>query len=194
MADLTEPVTADDWALGPPDAPVTLVEYADFQCPYCRQMAPMLRRLQERYGDRLLLVYRHLPLSAGHPHAMNAAMAAEYAGAHGKFWEMHDLLFAHQEALDIDHLAEYARQLGLDGEEMKQAVETGRFRAAVRHDLVSGVRSGANGTPTIFINGDRYDGPRVEHNLADAIERAAGQPYGEEVETTGYTRSLPPES
>lgn len=191
MADLREPVSPADWARGPAAAPVTLVEYGDFACEPCAGLAPVLRRLQERFGDRLRLVYRHLPLDSSNPAGMLAAMAAEYAGERGCFWQMHDLLYAHQGELDPDHLAGYARQVGLDGDELRRQLDGGQLEPAVRQDLASGVHSGAEGAPTIFINGDRYDGPRTEHDLAEAIEHAMHVPFGEEVETTGYSRALP---
>src|SRR5579862_3148561 len=113
-ADLALPVTAADHSLGPEHAPVVLVEYGDFECPLCKQAAPTVRMLLERFAGRVRLVFRHFPLEEAHPHALAAAEAAECAGGQGKFWEMHDLLFAHQEHLKLAHLHSYAEQLRLD--------------------------------------------------------------------------------
>jgi protein-disulfide isomerase len=178
MSTLTPPVGERDHAQGPADAPVTLVEYGDYECPYCGAAFPIVRALQCRLGDRLRVVFRHFPLTQVHPHALSAAEAAEAAGAQGRFWAMHDLLFEHQRALDDRRLAGYAADLGLDGDrfarEMGEHVHAGR----VREDVLSGARSGVNGTPTFFVNGARHDDDYAFDTLLAAIERAADRRVG----------------
>ena len=156
---LTSPVTDRDHIQGSPTAAVTLVEYGDYQCPYCLQAYPIMLDIQEHMGDRMRLVFRNFPLTTVHPDAQNAAEAAEAAGAQAKFWEMHDYLFEHQSRLDDVALLSYAADLGLDVPRFMRDLETHAFAARVHEDFVSGVRSGVNGTPTFFINGFRHDGP-----------------------------------
>jgi NhaA family Na+:H+ antiporter len=153
---------------------VTLVEYGDYECPYCRQVQPMIAELRSRFGDRLRYVFRHFPISATHPDAQLAAEAAEAAAAQGKFWEMHDLLFENQGDLDEEYLVEYAIELGLDIERFTRELATHEHAARVREDFMSGVRSGANGTPTFFLNGVRYDGPWDLDSLLAEIEKPLG--------------------
>ena len=171
-AKLTPPVGQRDHRQGPETAPVTLVEYGDYECPYCGEAYPIVKEIQRRLGDRLLFVFRNFPLTQSHPHAEHAAESAEAAAAQGKFWEMHDYLFEHQQALDDAHLVQYAGALNLDKEtfmrEMTEHVHTKR----VREDFLSGVRSGVNGTPTFFINGVRHDDSYELETLLAAIETA----------------------
>jgi protein-disulfide isomerase len=155
---LTPPVGADDHAAGPDDAPVTLVEYGDYECPYCGMAHPIVKRAQRALGTQLRFVFRHFPLAEIHPHARLAAQAAEAAGAQGKFWEMHDMLFEHQDALEVEDIVGYAESLGLDLARFSRDLEDGTFAKRVRDDFRSGVKSGVNGTPTFFMNGARYDG------------------------------------
>lgn len=155
---LTRPVTADDHAQGPADAPVTLVEYGDYECPYCGRAYPIVKRIQERLGDRLRFVFRNLPLSEIHPNATAAAEVAEAAAMQGKFWETHDMLYEHQQALEPKDLRGYAKKLDLDLKALDAALVEGEPATRVRTDFMSAIRSGANGTPTFFINGQRYDG------------------------------------
>lgn len=155
---LTPPVGPEDHAAGPSGAPVTLVEYGDFECPHCGRAYPILKRVQQQLGDRLRFVYRHFPLTEAHPHAERAAEAAEAAGAQGKFWEMHSMLFENQHALDDPDLVRYAGVLGLDLDRFTRDLAEHTFVPRVRENFLSGVRSGVNGTPTFFINGLRYDG------------------------------------
>jgi protein-disulfide isomerase len=156
--ELTTAVGPDDHAQGPVDAPVTLVEYGDYECPYCGKAYPIVKRIQARMGDRLRFVFRNFPLAELHPNAAAAAAMAEAAALQGKFWEMHDVLFEHQHALDPGNLKTYARALDLDRVVLEQTLEGGAPEARVRKDFTSGVRSGVNGTPTFFINGRRFDG------------------------------------
>lgn len=168
---LTMPVGERDHAQGPATAPVTLVEYGDYECPYCGQAYPIVKHIQERLGDSLRFVFRNFPLSELHPHAAHAAEAAEIAADEGKFWEMHDTLFEHQRALDDAHLRAYAAALGLDEAAFAQALSEHRLAGRVREDFMSGIRSGVNGTPTFFINGARHNGSYDLHTLLRALER-----------------------
>jgi protein-disulfide isomerase len=157
-ATLTPPVAPRDHATGPSNAPLTLVEYGDFQCPHCGRAYPIVKDVQRRLGPQLRFVFRNFPLSKVHPEAVHAAEAAECAGSQDAFWPMHDRLFERQFALDDDHLVEYAAELGLDANRLRADLEAETYAPRVRDDFMSGVRSGVNGTPTFFINGERYDG------------------------------------
>jgi protein-disulfide isomerase len=155
---LTPPVGADDHVAGPADAPLTLVEYGDFECQYCGMAYPIVQVIQRRLGPQLRFVFRNFPLKESHPHAQHAAEAAESAAVQGKFWEMHDTLFEHQQRLADADLVRYADELGLDAEQVARDLEAGTYARRVRDHFRSGVRSGVNGTPTFFMNGERYDG------------------------------------
>ena len=171
---LSPPVSERDHTSGPASAPVTLVEYGDYECPYCGQAYPIVKAAQRKLGKRLRFVFRNFPLSEARPHARHAAEAAEAAADQGKFWEMHDALFENQNALEDDQLVATARRLGLDAERIAAALEAGTYAQRVREDFRSGVRSGVNGTPTFFINGRRYDGPWAdERTFISALENAA---------------------
>jgi protein-disulfide isomerase len=172
MAKLTPPVSERDHVRGSPHAPVTLLEFGDYECPYCGAAHPIVRRVQQRIGDRMRFVFRHFPLVQVHPHAETAAEAAEAAGAQGMFWEMYDALFEHQYALDDLHLIEYATEIGLDVARFQLEVASHVHAARVREDYLSALRSGANGTPTFFINGQRHDGSYDEQTLVSALEAA----------------------
>ena len=178
MARLTVPVGPRDHAQGPPTAPVTLLEYGDYECPYCGAAYPIVKHIQQQLGDQLRFVFRNFPLSTVHPHAQQAAEAAEAAGAQGKFWEMHDTLYEHQQALDDTYLLQYARSLHLDLPRFERDLLTHTFAERVREDFSSGMRSGVNGTPTFFINGLRHDGAYDLETLLAAIMRAAALPEG----------------
>jgi Protein-disulfide isomerase len=155
---LTPPVGAGDHVAGPDDAPVTLVEYGDYECPHCGLAHPIVKAVQQELGSQLRFVFRNFPLAEAHPHARLAAQAAEAAAAQGKFWEMHDIVFEHQDALEVEDLIGYAKSLGLDAAQFSRDLETGTYAKKVRDDFRNGVRSGVNGTPTFFVNGVRYDG------------------------------------
>jgi protein-disulfide isomerase len=172
MSRLKPEVSDADHRVGPDDAPVTLVEYGDFECPYCGQAYPIVQEVQKALGQRLRFVFRNFPLGEIHPHAVRAAEAAEAADAQGKFWEMHDQLFEHQRALGESHLLQYAKAVGLDVERVRRELEAGTHSDRVKSDFRSGVRSGVNGTPTFFVNGERLDGPWNFEGLMAAIERA----------------------
>jgi protein-disulfide isomerase len=173
---LTPPVSAQDHVAGPDDAPVTLVEYGDYECPYCGMAYPVVKKARRELGSQMRFVYRHFPLAEAHPHARIAAQAAEAAGAQGKFWEMHDTLFEHQQALDVEDLIGYAKSLGLDVVRFARDLESGTYAKRVRDDFRSGVRSGVNGTPSFFVNGVRYDGSWAnEKGFIQALQEAAQQ-------------------
>jgi protein-disulfide isomerase len=172
-AKLKPPVGASDHIQGPKSTPVTLVEYGDYECPYCGQAYPIVKALQKRLGDQVRLVFRNFPLAQAHPHAEHAAEAAEAAAAQGKFWEMHDLLYENQGALEDEDLVEYAKALRLDVPRFVSEMESHQYAERVRADFSSGVRSGVNGTPSFFINGSRHDGPFDLDSLLAAIEEAA---------------------
>ena len=170
MSRLSPPVSPRDHAQGSTRGAATLVEYGDFECPHCAAAYPLVKQVQEAMGAKLRLVYRHFPLTRIHPHAQHAAEMAEAAAQHGKFWPMHDLLFENQDALDDQNLVAYAASLGIDPQWAAAALADGRFQRRVRDDFASGVRSGVNGTPTFFINGERYDGPW--NTLLDSLTEA----------------------
>ena len=176
-----------DHVAGRADAPVTLVEYGDFECPHCYRAHPIVKEMRHRMGDNLRFVFRNFPLTQVHPHALDAAMAAESVNAsHGiaAYWAMHDQLYTHQQdssdALDRAHLAGYANAVGGNGASVLADLASGRFEARVANDFTSGVRSGVNGTPTFFINGRRFDGdwtrPDVfQSALESAVEQASSR-------------------
>jgi protein-disulfide isomerase len=172
---LTPSVSDRDHIAGPDDAPVTLVEYGDYECPYCGMAHPVVKRAQKELGKQLRFVFRNFPLSEAHPHAQIAAQAAEAAGAQGKFWEMHDMIFEHQDALEVKDLLGYATSLGLDAEQIARDLEAGTYVKRVRDDFRSGVKSGVNGTPTFFVNGVRYDGSWANEKAFIAALRDAAQ-------------------
>ncbi len=172
MATLKVPVAAQDHAQGKADAPVTLVEYGDYECPHCGRAYPIVKQIQEHFGTQLRLVYRNFPLREMHPNAESAAESAEFAGAQGKFWEMHDLLFENQEQLGGSLYLALAKSLGLSPNDLVKALENEDYAQKVAADFNGGVRSGVNGTPTFFINGQRHDAPFDFEFLAEAIEKA----------------------
>ncbi len=171
---LSRPVDpARDHIVGPVDAPLTLVEYADFECPFCAKATGVAREVREHYGDRLRYVFRHLTLPEVHPHAELAAAAAEAAAAQGRFWEMNTMLFAHADELELADLAGYAGQLGLDVEEFLRDIDEQRHAARIREDVASAEESGARGTPTFFIGDRRHVGPWDAQSLIEAIDAVA---------------------
>ena len=173
MSKLTVPVNERDHIRGSADAPVIMVEYADFECPFCGQAYPIVKALERSLGSTLAVVFRHFPLATVHPHAQLAAEASEAAGAQGLFWEMHDVLFENQDALTPNDLMEYAVALDLDAKRLARALSEHRYAPKVREDFMSGVRSGVSGTPSFFINGEQHAGPFEAASLLDSIELAA---------------------
>ncbi|WP_375758005.1 DsbA family protein [Corallococcus exercitus] len=174
MSRLRRPPGPDDRFQGPRDAPVILVEYGDYQCPYCGAAYGEVKQLQERLGSRMGLVFRDFPLTQSHPQALQAAEAASAADAQGRFWEMHDLLFEHQDALERPGLLALAEALALDMDRFRADLDSHRFEARVQRDFMDGVRSGVNGTPTFFANGHRHDGPFDADSLLDAPTGGVG--------------------
>jgi protein-disulfide isomerase len=170
---LVQPVSEQDHRLGPSDAPVQLVEYGDYQCPYCQQAAPGVKRLVVRYGDALLFVFRHFPLVSQHPHAWRAALAAEAAGMQHRFWPMHEHLLGHEHSLSDDELRNHARALGLDMAVYERDLQDPSLAERVRQDALGGLRSGVRGTPTFFLNGRRLEGGFRPDELESAIELAS---------------------
>jgi len=175
-ARLSLPVGPDDHARGPADAPATLVEYGDFECPHCGMAYLILRQLEREVGSQLRVVFRNFPISSSHPHAAKAAEAAEAAGAQGRFWEMHDLLFENQQRLDRPDLDSYAERLGLDHDRFGRELDDDFWADKVREHFMSGVRSGVNGTPTFFINGRRHDGGYGFSTLLEVVTEGARVP------------------
>jgi protein-disulfide isomerase len=161
MSGLRSAVGAHDHVSGPADAPVTLVEYGDYECPHCGHAFTVVEKVRERLGDQLRFVFRHFPLSEMHPHALHAAEATESAAAQAgeaAFWSVHHANFTHQRALDDASLVQYATAAGGDASTTESDLESDAYADRVQADFSSGVRSGVNGTPTFFINGQRFDG------------------------------------
>ena len=169
----TLPMPERDHIQGPIDAPIKLVEYGDYECPYCGEAYPIVKEIQTRLGSRLCFAFRNFPLVNAHPHAEHAAEAAEAAHEQGRFWEMHDMLYGNQGALEDGDLAQYASNLGLDAQKLIREVELETHAPRIREDFRSGARNGVNGTPTFFINGKRYDGNYDVDHLFAAL---TGQP------------------
>jgi protein-disulfide isomerase len=172
---LKRPVGPRDHRQGPDDAPLTLVEYGDFECPQCARAYPIVKRLQAAMGDRLRFVFRHFPLTSSHPHAQRAAETAEWAATHGEeaFWRMFDALYVAPDQLSDRQLIGRAAALGLPSAELAPAWGTHRFIPRVKEDFLGGVDSGVTGTPGFFINGVRHEGPWDEVALTRALEAAA---------------------
>ena len=155
---LVPPVSARDHIEGNESALVTLVEYADYQCPYCGSVYPVIKQLQKSLGKKLSFVFRNFPLTQSHPYALIAAEAAEAAALQGKFWQMHKLLFENQEELEPDVLPSWAESIGVDMNQFATAIKDRRVRKRIEDDYASGVQSGVEGTPSFFINGMPFDG------------------------------------
>ncbi|MFK3668259.1 DsbA family protein [Ochrobactrum teleogrylli] len=164
MPRLTIPLGVSDHRTGPDSAPLTLVEYGDYECPYCGEAYPVLKLVQQALGRELNFAFRNFPLTEMHPHAFRASEFAEMAACVGKFWQAHDMLYEHQNALTDEDLLRYGKALGIDAEVIERAFE-GSFDQKIRTDFSGGILSGVNGTPTLFINGVRYDGPRDAKSL-----------------------------
>ncbi|HKT05993.1 MAG TPA: DsbA family protein [Rugosimonospora sp.] len=170
---LTMPVTGDDHTIGPAAAPVTVVQYGDYQCPYSRAAQPVVRELLRLRQGTVRYAYRHFPLLAVHPYAEIAAETAEAAGTRGRFWQLHDRLFEHQDALDPAQLTRGVVALALPAAEVIDEVNNHIYLSRVQRDFTSGTRSGVNGTPAFFVNGVRHDGGYGTPELVDAVDRAA---------------------
>jgi protein-disulfide isomerase len=168
---LSPPLEDLDHVRGEPGAPLELVMFGDFQCPFCLGAQSVLRRVRERLDGRLLFAFRHLPIPERHPLAPMAAEASEAAAAQGDFWEYHDALFAAQPRLSRETMLEVGRELGLDAERMASEIDSGAHRDRVARDLASAESSGATGTPTFFVNGERFFGAYDASSLVEALER-----------------------
>ena len=166
---LTLPDAERDHVSGSANGSIKLLEYGDYECPFCADAQPIVKEIQRRLDDDLLFAFRHFPLANIHPHSEHAAEAAEAAGAQANFWGMHDLLFENQSALEDEDLAAYAGELGLDETRLIREVTSTAYARRIREDFRDGVRAGVNGTPTLFINGERYDGLRDLKHLLDAL-------------------------
>ncbi len=157
---------------GPVNATLTLVEYGDYQCPYCGAAYPEVKKVQKELGSELRFVFRNFPLTNIHEHAMNAAETAEAASAQGKFWPMHDFLYEHQGTLGDPSVAlSYAKKLGLDTQQFEREIAQHAYQKRVKDDFMSGVRSGVNGTPTFYVNGVRHDEDANAKALIEALSK-----------------------
>jgi protein-disulfide isomerase len=172
---LAVPVSERDHSQGPPTAAVTLVQYGDYECPYTRQSTSIVRAIQQQLGEQLRFVFRNFPLTDIHPHALQAAEAAEAADAQGRFWETHDFLFAHQHSLEEPDLLQYASELDLDTARFEQDLAIHAHMGRIDGDVESGLLSGVQGTPTFFINGVLHNGAWEQDTLAAALQRAMDQ-------------------
>jgi protein-disulfide isomerase len=170
-AALAVQVGPEDHSLGPPQAPITLVEYGDYECPYCGEAFVIVRELQRTFGDSLRFVFRNFPLAAIHPHAQQAAEVAEAVALQGDFWPVYDVLYENQRDLSTAALRRYAAQAGADVEQAFEAIRDGTPGRRVERDLQSGTRSGVQGTPAFFVNGERYDAPWDYETLAAYLHR-----------------------
>lgn len=178
----TENVTKNDHVQGSQTAPVVMIEYGDYQCPYCGAAHPMIKKLQEHFGDKLTFVFRNFPLVQAHPQALSAALAAEAAGLQGKFWEMHDMIYDNRTRLDEKSLQSYARKLQLDLPQFQKDMKNPELIDRIRKDLQSGESSGVEGTPSFYINGhqyrDAYDYGEMK-NYIDGLLGSHNESYAE---------------
>jgi protein-disulfide isomerase len=170
MGTLKVPVTLHDHVKGPATAPVTLVEYGDYECPGCGAAYPIVNLVLERFGPKIRFVFRHFPLTQVHPNAEPAAETAEFAGAHRLFWEMHDGIYENQERLSPQLLFALANALGLSDVELRDVLLSEKYGPKIKSDFLGGIRSGVNGTPTFFINGQQHLGTYALEDLLLAIE------------------------
>jgi len=175
MSRLRPPLGPEDHRRGERGAPAQLLEFGDFECPFCGEAYPIVEALKRTLGDRLCLAFRNFPIDAAHPHASLAAEAAEAAAAQGKFWEMHGMLYTHQDALERPDLEQYAARIGLDPGRFARDLGQHSFAAKVRQHLHSGALSGVNGTPAFYVNGQRHDGPWDYESLFQALMRSSGE-------------------
>ena len=174
MSKLSQDVSAEDHVQGDAKARYTLVEYGDYQCPSCGDAAPIVKQVQEHFGKDLRFVFRNFPLEQ-HEFAEEAAETAEFAGTHGKFWEMHDALYLNQTEFEDEMFPVLARKLGLKEQDLEEALSEGTFAERVKQDLAGGEKSGVQGTPTFYINGKQHQGSSTYEGLVKAIEAAGGK-------------------
>lgn len=174
---LTQPVSERDHSEGPSEAALVLVEYGDYQCPYCGAAYPIVKRIQKELGSSLRFVFRNFPITNSHPQAEWAAETAEAAAAQGRFWEMHDFLYENQKFMgDEAYFAKAETKLKLDAKRIADEVAKGAYSSRIQEDFMGGVRSGVNGTPTFFINGIRYDGYPEFEPMVKALKAAEKAP------------------
>lgn len=164
-------VNENDQKQGNPQAPVILVEYGDYECPYCGEAYPIIKEIQNYFDDKLLFVFRNFPLAEMHPNALAAACVAESAANQHKFWEVHDLIYENQEDISFNQLMKYARTVGTDIKKLESDMNSLKVINKVEGDMESGARSGVNGTPTFFINGKRHNGNYEFEELKNALEK-----------------------
>lgn len=167
---LTPAPGSHDHAEGAEHAPLTLVEYGDYQCPHCAAVYPVVKQLQQEFGTQLRFVFRNFPMAQLHEYALLASIAAEAAAKQGKYWEMHDQILEHQRSLNESYLLVFAKDIGLDLEVFQNDLEDETFTEKVENDFESGIRSGVNGTPSFFINGEKYEGPYTHEALSSALK------------------------
>ncbi|MFQ5887353.1 MAG: PCYCGC motif-containing (lipo)protein [Candidatus Hydrothermarchaeales archaeon] len=160
----------DDPSKGPENAPVTIVEFSDFQCPFCASASSTVHKIIDTYGDKVRVVYRDFPLSSIHPHAQKAAEAAECADEQGKFWEFHDMIFANQGNMDVDNLKQFAKDLGLDSKKFDECLDSGKYEAEVKNDMQDGIDAGVTSTPTFFVNDEKVVGAKPFSTFQLVIE------------------------
>jgi len=173
---LTVPVSIGlDHVRGSINAPITIVEYGDYECPYTGGAYPVVKEIMKQFDERIYFVFRNFPLNDIHPHAQHAAEAAEAAAAQDKFWQMHDYLFEHQKALDDAHLFEYAKKVGLDIDKFKKEMSEHVYAPLINKSLKSGIDSGVEGTPTFFINGERYEDSWDLDTLTSFLNKSLNQ-------------------
>ena len=170
MSKLKPAVGSEDHIQGNAGAPIELVEYGDYECPHCGRAYPIIKRIQKKLGDKLKFIFRNFPLAEIHPHATNAAVATEAAAAQGKFWEMHDAIYKNQGKMEDTDLVNHANKIGLDVQKFEADFEKEITQQKVENDFESGVRSGVNGTPSFFINGQKYEGSWDELSMLDYLD------------------------
>jgi len=164
------PVGDNDHSQGNKNAPLVLVEYGDYECPHCGAAYPVIKKLQQHFGDELLFVFRNFPLAESHPHAVTAAYVAEASALQGKFWPVHDLIYEHQQNLSTQLLLSLAERAGVDMKKLGAVISTPAVTDRVEKDLEGGARSGVNGTPGLFINGHKYQGYHDYDPMKKALE------------------------
>jgi protein-disulfide isomerase len=164
---LKPPVSSQDHVQGPAQASIEIVEYGDYQCPHCAAAYPVIKKIQEKFGDQIRFVFRNFPLAESHEYAIPAAIATEAAALQDKFWEMHDVIYENQQSLSEDGLLQMAEKIGLNLPKFKQDIQKEDLQEKVEADFESGVRSGVNGTPSFFVNGTKFDGGA--ENLMDML-------------------------
>ena len=169
---LTPPLSAHDHIQGSPDTGLVLLEYGDYECPYCGMAYPIVKQVQRHFGAKLRFVFRNFPIPEAHPHALSAAQVAEFAAVHAKFWQMHDLLYENQGDLGMELYLALAEKLELSVAAMQDALEQGSCSQRIEADVLGGERSGVSGTPTFFINGKRHDASFQYDVLVTALSRA----------------------